>query len=207
MFHDIDEWLDYILLETAPMTLQMTQLSNIDLTPQPTNISSNKRLPSKMLQNCRISSNYHVKACQNSPSKIIVKRTKRPSRLGRLLCQENKRDNDFQHWLDKMVFSHPVAWNFDESPISNKKEDNTKLRLSVRLYRRPDKSAVQPSNDVTWKELDRRICTRSRNIDDDPYDGNTKNTLMKVLKTQDLKLLNHGLASDLLAVYLSLLSI
>lgn len=205
-FHDIDEWLDYILSETVPMTSQMTQLSSIHLIPQLTNTSLNKRSPSKMLQSYKQSSNHVVKVCQHSPSNIIVKATRNPSRLGRLLCQKNKPDDAFKNWLDKLVFVHPVAQTFDESVVTNRKKNKpTSTYLSVKLYKHT--LPFMNSNDVSWKELERRIYKRQRNINDDPFDGNAKATLIKVLSSQDLTLLNNGLASDLLAVYLSLLDI
>ena len=197
-YSDIDEWLESISLENAHTIFREIELSFVNLTQKLTNMSLKEKLP---LPTPKI----YKSLCQNSQSKTIVKTTMRPSKLGQLLCQKNKQDPSIKRWLDQMVFNQPnSSCNFEDLPMSIRKNNKkvkhkSQLRLFMRSCKTPQLSIKNP---ISWNELDRQIRRRPRAIYDDPYDGNTKNTLMKVMKTNEYSLLNGGTISPLISIFI-----
>ena len=211
-FTNIDEWLDSILLENVPMMSQETKSSYSSLMQNLTNMSISERLPLKMQKNSTTSYIRQQSTCQSSKSKIIVKTTRQPSRLGRFLCHKSKRDDVFQSWLDNLIFPHPVSFNFPDMCLSDRViPKKIKKVNSIRLYKRIPKNDNYLINNncrpISWNELDTMIHRRTRYIDDDIYDGNKKATLIRVLNTHDFNLLNGGSKSVLLPIFLSLMHI
>ena len=133
-YSDIDEWLESISLENAHTIFREVELSFVNLTQKLTNMSLKEKLS---LQTPKI----YNSLCQNSQSKTIVKTTRRPSKLGQLLCQNNKQDPSIQLWLDKMVFNPPnSSCNFEVLPMSIRKSNN-KVK---------HKSQLRPNGIVAW---------------------------------------------------------
>ena len=211
-FTNIDEWLDSILLENVPMMSQETKSSYSSLMQNLTNMSISERFPLKIQKNSTTSYIRHQSTCQRYKSKIIVKTTRQPSRLGRFLCHKTKRDDVFHAWLDNLIFPHPVSYNLQDLCLSDRVTPKKIKKVnSIRLYTRKPKNDNYLINNncrpISWNELDTMIHKRARHIDDNIYDGNKKATLIRVLNTHDFNLLNDGSKSVLLPIFLSLIHI
>jgi hypothetical protein len=199
---DLNEWIDSISLENDPMIFQEIELSFANLSQGITNISLNEKLHSMTAKNCKTS-------CQSSPLPIIVKTTKKASNLGRLLCKTNKTYDELcRVWLQKLVFEPPnSSCDFETLPMSLRNNTAKVVRhpISVRPFKRPCVIShfITEKSILNWNDLDKHICRRPRLITDDPYDSNSKKILVKVSKTHKFHLLNGGVTSPLVSVFLS----
>lgn len=207
-FNKIDEWLDSIELKTIPTMFQEIEVSSLNLTQRTSNMSINKRSPLQIIKNYTTS--YYDNTI--SKSKVILKRTHQPSRLGRFLCTKVQRDDAFYAWINTIIFPSPTLTSSADFSVSDcvglKKGRNF---TTIRLYRNIPRIDAHFINDnchsISWKDLDKIICRRARHIYDDPYDGNKKANLIKVLNTHNFNLLNGGMASDLLSIFISLMNV